>query len=397
MLIYNLLIFTVAFLLYLDHLVDKNDVHLQNGGSRIYIGNTFMYMALFVIIFFAGFRFEIGYDYTKYLAGYMFDDELKHWEPFFNFFVRMSRHIDFGMGIQFMFLFFSTLTIFIVYMALKSLTPHYRLGLLFYLLIPALYLNSFSVVRQGIAIVILLYGLQYITTNVNYKKYMFIAFTAFMFHYGSLFVAVIFLLGAKFFQNVYSWVFYSFLIVSSFFLSFAHIGGMILSVMPGHFDAYAGYELGVSPLKLMVVNSFFLFFMVQKNIFIKSKLEKYLFNSLFIGLLIFNTFSDFVYVTRLAQYFLVAEIVLVPIYLYSIKGQLTKKIVFGLFLMYYLFNFNYALYRDEQFLHGKSNALVPYRDYFSEEHKLSRSINIEAWYHYIQEIKTGEEQQKDLK
>ena len=107
MLIYNLFIFTVAFFLYLDYAVHKHDIHLVNGGTRLSFGNTFMYLALAVIIFFAGFRFEIGYDYQKYLAGYMYDDELKHWEPLFNFFVRVIREIDFGIGIQAMFLFFS--------------------------------------------------------------------------------------------------------------------------------------------------------------------------------------------------------------------------------------------------------------------------------------------------
>ena len=386
MLTYNIFVFIVAVLLSLDYYMHRSDVHMVSGGTRLSFGNSFMYLALAVIIFFAGFRFEIGYDYSKYLAGYMFDDELKHWEPLFNFFVRIIREVNFGLEIQAMFLFYSTLTALVLYKALRSLTPHYRLGILFYVLVPSLYLNSFSVVRQGIALVILFYGLQYLVKEKpDYKKYIVVSFIAFMFHYSSLFIALLYLLGNKFFEKMYSWVLYTFLIVISLALSFAHVGKLILSVMPGHFSAYANMAYAVSPLKLLIINAFFLFFMLQKNAFIKNKLEKYLLNSIFIGLLIFNVFSDFVYVSRLGQYLLVAEIVLVPIYLYSLKDGLNRKIMLVLFLLYYLFNFNFTLLRDNQ-LEGanKKNALTPYRNYFFEEEKSYRQTNIEAWYNYIE-------------
>ena len=373
----------------LDYYVHKYDVHLLNGGTRVFLGNTFMYLALVVIIFFAGFRFEIGYDYPKYLAGYLYDNELREWEPFFNFFVRVIREIDFDMGIQAMFFFFSALTATIVYKALKNITPYYRLGIFIYLLIPSLYLSSFSVIRQGIALAILLYGLQYITKDKpDYKKYILVAFTAFMFHYSSLFVSLLFIVGAKFFERTYSWLTYSFLVLVSFFLSFAHIGKILLMSAPGHFSTYANnYGFSVSILKLLMVNMFFLFFMLQKDKFIKTKLDIYLLNSLFVGLLIFNVFSDFAFVSRLAQYFLVVEIVLVPIYLHSIKENFTKKVLFVLFVLYYLFGFDYALKRDIQYkvTHPYSNTLVPYKNYFFEEQKSDRNLNIEAWYNYISE------------
>ena len=160
-----------------------------------------MYLALVVIVFFAGFRFEIGYDYPKYLAGYMYDSQLREWEPLFVSLVKIFRHINFGLDIQFMFFFFSSLIIILVYKALKSITPYYRLGLLIYLLIPSLYLGSFSVIRQGIALAILLYGFQFIAKdNPEYKKYMIIAVVAFLFHYSSIFVVLIYVFGAALFR-----------------------------------------------------------------------------------------------------------------------------------------------------------------------------------------------------
>ncbi len=356
-----------------------------------------MYLALGVILFFAGFRYEIGYDYSQYLSVYMFNSELDKWEPLFNVLVRLTRMIDFGLDSQFMFLFFSIFTVLVVYNALKKLTPHYRMGILLYLLIPSLYLNTFSIIRQGIALAILFYGLQFIAKeNPDYKKYMLVAIVAFLFHYSSIFVSLVYILGVMFFQKNHSWIFYTFSILGSFFLSFAHLGKTILMYAPGHFSAYAdnlGYT--VSPLKILVVNVFFLFLFLQRNTFIRTKFDIYLFNSMFIGLIIFNVFSDFWFVSRLAQYYMVAEIVLIPIYLYSIKDNMMRKILFVLFLLYYLFNFNYALYRDilgnpKEFPH----TLVPYENYFFEEKKLYRTQNLEAWYNYILE---NTEEKEDAK
>lgn len=401
MLIYNLFIFTVALFLVIDYYVDRYDVHLKYGGNRMAVGNSFIYLALGVIIFFAGFRFKIGYDYPKYFAGYIFDDELKHWEPFFNFFVRLIREFNFGLDIQAMFFFFSALTIIIVYKALRALTPYYRFGVLLYLFIPSLFVNSFSVIRQGISLGILLYGLQYITTvRPDYKKYVISAFVAFMFHYSSIFVVLVYVVGAKFFKKTHSWLLYSLILLVSFFLSFAHISKYLLLSMPGHFSTYANnFGYTVSPLKLLIVNAFFLFFMLQKDKFVKTKLDNYLLNSIFIGLLIFNIFSDFVFVSRLAQYFLAVQIIFVPIYLYSIKDTFIRNVMFVLFLVYYLSDFNYALYRDIQSqgptVSKYSNALVPYRNYFFEEQKSTINVNKESWYNYILEMtQNNEEMQK---
>jgi len=394
---YNIFIFIVAVLLMLDYYVHQYDVHLQNGGTPLSFGNTFIYLALAVIIFFAGFRFEIGYDYPKYLSGYLYDSELQHWEPLFNFFVRLIREFNFGLDIQGMFFFFSALTVIILYLALRNITPYYRFGILIYLLVPSLYLSSFSVIRQGVALVILLYGLQFIVKEkAEYQKYFLVALIAFLFHYSSIFVAFSYVVGKKLFQKNYSWVFYTFLIAISFFLSFAHFGKLMLIYAPGHFSTYANnYGFSVNILKLVIVNGFFLFFMFQKDRFIKSKLDIYLLNSLFLGLLIFNVFSDFAFVSRLAQYFMAVEIVLVPIYLYSIKDVILHRVLFVLFLLYYLFNFNYALKRDVQYriTHPYAKTLVPYKNYFFEEQKSNRNINIEAWYNYISE---SQQQKEDL-
>ena len=387
MLIYNFFIAIVALLLWLDYLVENYQVSIAYRSRRFDPGNTFLYLTLLIVILFAGFRYGIGYDYNEYLAGFQFDDELERWEPLFRILVLFSRNFDFGLDIQAMFLYFSILTLLIVYKALKSLTPYYRMGLLLYFLIPSLFLNSFSVIRQGVAIALMLYALQYITMRINYWKYILLAFAAMMFHSSAIVAFAVYFFGRYFFDRLHPWGIYLFLILGSFFLSFAHIGKIALALLPGHFSLYADIEIGVSILKLVVVNAFFLFFLFQKDSFVKTRLDRYAFNSIFLGLLIFNTFSDFVYVTRMAQYFLALEIILVPVYLHSLKDMTMRKTLTAVFLFYYLFNFNYSLYRDRAYNTRKDpHFLVPYRSYFLEKKKPKRVRYLEGWFIYLNQF-----------
>ena len=390
MLTYNIFIFFVTFFLYFDYKINAdNDLYVER--KRV---SFFMFLTLSLIVFFAGFRLEIGYDYPKYLAGYMFDSELKHWEPLFNFVTKTIREVNFGLESQALFLFFSFITILVLYLAIRKLTPHFRTSLLLYLLVPALFLNSFSVVRQALAMVILLYGLYYLTVEVDRRKYIFFGLLAFLFHYSAIFVILAYLVLGNLFNKTYSWIVYVFGIMLSFALYFSHIGKGILLMLPGHFSTYAHSEISVSILKLVVVNAFFIFFVLQKDTFIETRLQRYLLNSMFLATLLFNIFADFTYVTRISQYFLVSEIILVPMYIYSFKEKFKQQLFLILFLTYYLFNFNYALYRDEYYTGSRPHFLVPYKNYLFEEKKSFRNTNLEAWYNYIIENSSSEEEKK---
>lgn len=383
--LYTLFIFAVALLLYADY---ATNLKLAYKASRVNINHLAISFAFATIVFFAGFRYEIGYDYSKYLAGFLFDAELDHWEPLFNFFTRMLREVNFGLDSQALFLFYSIVTIAILFLAIRKLTPYHRLSLLLYLLIPSLFLNSFSVLRQSISMVILLYGLYYLTVKVDKKRYMLFALAAFLFHYSSIFVVIVYLTLGRYFNRTYSWITYSTGVVLSFLLYVTHTGKYILMILPGQFSLYANTELDVSILKLLVVNLFFVFLVVQKKRFIKTKLDRYLLNSMFVATVIFNVFADFIYVTRIAQYFLIAEIILVPIYIYSFKNSYKKNVLLVLFFMYYLLNFEYALYRDVHFETGsRKHFLVPYENYFFTNRKSDKEKYRQRWYEFWEQIR----------
>ena len=56
-------------------------------------------------------------------------------------------------------------------------------------------------------------------------------------------------------------------------------------------------------------------------------------------------------------------------------------------MSYYMFNYNYAIYRDIQY--NKDNDphyLVPYKNYFFEEHKSDKEKYQQRWIEYWKSI-----------
>ena len=68
MLIYNLFILTIALLLYIDY---ATNLKILYATQKFNINNLAIFLALGSIAVFAGLRYEIGYDYPKYLAGFL--------------------------------------------------------------------------------------------------------------------------------------------------------------------------------------------------------------------------------------------------------------------------------------------------------------------------------------
>ena len=98
----------VSGLLYVDYATNIKIVYKAN---KVNINHLAIYGALGSIVVFAGFRYEIGYDYDKYFAGFLFDSELRNWEPLFNVLTRLVRELNFGLDSQALFVLFSFLTI----------------------------------------------------------------------------------------------------------------------------------------------------------------------------------------------------------------------------------------------------------------------------------------------
>lgn len=384
MLVYNLFIFCVALLLYVDY---ATNLKIRYKTQKLNINSLAIFLALSTIMIFAGLRYEIGYDYPKYLAGFLFDSELEHWEPLFNFFMRLIREVNFGLDSQAVLLFFSVLTLSVVYVAVKKFSSYYRTSILLYLLIPALYLNSFSVIRQGIAMAILFYALYYLTVKIDRRKYLLLGFVAFLFHYSSIFVVITYLSFEHLFNRTYSWIVYMSGIAISLFLYVTHVGRLVVLALPGHFSVYTQWDFKVSILKLLIVNAFFIFLMLQKKQFVHTRFQRYALNSMFLATIIFNMFADLVFVTRIAQYFLIVEIVLVPMYIYSFKSKLKQQVVLVGFITYYLFNFDYALYRDMQYNTGnQKHFLVPYENYLTGNVKSDKQKYQQQWIEYWHKI-----------
>lgn len=134
------------------------------------------------------FRFDVGVDYSTYYEDFeraIRKHEAIHFEPL--------NQILFSIGAVFespsiTIALYGILTPVIALFAIKHLSENYFIGVLTYICI--FYLYSFSIMRQAIAMSILLYGYKYLSHN-ELCKYILIVIISGLFHY-SAFIALFF-------------------------------------------------------------------------------------------------------------------------------------------------------------------------------------------------------------
>lgn len=159
----------------------------NSSGNRKQTNYSFVIGVICMVCVLA-FRFDIGVDYNTYYEDFeraIRKNEAIHFEPL--------NHILFWIGTLFESPFitialYGILTPVIALFAIRRGTENYFIGALTYVCI--FYLYSFSIMRQAIAMSILLYGYRYLSRN-ELCKYILIVVIAGLFHY-SAFVALFF-------------------------------------------------------------------------------------------------------------------------------------------------------------------------------------------------------------
>lgn len=324
--------------------------------------NLFIFLAILSIILISGTRFETGYDFFHYVGFYIGGADATH-EPLFKLLLYILNL--FTQEYQIFFFVSSLITIGFLYYAIKKYTKYKKTALLIFLLIPGLYLNTFSIVRQGIAEIFVMLAIYYLVYEKNRLKYLLYFVLSIGFHYTALVPLAIVFIFKKILSILYSNTIYILFIIFSLVLSKLNIADIILGAAFGRFAAYLDMTHDVSMLKLIVSNLFFILLVLFKNKFINSKPDVYLFNLMFIGILFINVFANFIPVTRFSYYFLIFQIILVPKLIYSFKSNEMKAIFLSGFIAYYSLMFTNSLIVDEKT--DKYPKMTPYQNYFFKD------------------------------
>lgn len=186
-----------------------------------YLGEFFIpdiYKKYFQIIFvlfltfIACFRYEIGSDYNVY-ADLFYSDQLPA-EISFMWIISFLKWC--GFDYQMLFVTYSMLTMAFIYLGCRYYGGNTNYLLCLYALIPMLYWNNFSIIRQALAISILFWGSKFLIEQKN-KKFFYSILLATFFHYA----AIVFIVSYYFVRKEYKFSTYFIIIFLSLLLGYS--------------------------------------------------------------------------------------------------------------------------------------------------------------------------------
>lgn len=348
MIFYSIYYLSIIFLLIADYLF-KNI-------------KLFLYLALFLVVVISGTRYGTGYDFFNYVSFYTHSLP-ENLEPLFKLSIIVLKQVS--SDSQIMFFLYSFFTVILTYIGITKYTKYTKTSFLIFLLIPGLYLNSFSILRQAIAEPILFLAFFYLIYNKSLLRFYLLSLVAFLFHYSAILPVVIVLISYSILKKSYSLLFYILVLCLNIILYQINLATFLLGFAFGKYVAYLDFIQHTSLLKIVVSNLFILILIFFKNQFISTKEDNIILNILFIGIVILNIFSDFTPITRLSYYFLIFQIILVPKLIYSFKNNNIKIIALTLFISYYCLMFGNALVTD---MATETDAgMIPYKNYFLKD------------------------------
>jgi hypothetical protein len=315
------------------------------------------YRLTFIIIFlFSALRFDVGYDFMYYQT--ILDKSIKHYNNMFDRLEYFNKIIiNFSQDINFLQLYFiatSFLIVFLIYKTLKLYSKDFVISTLVFLSFPIFYFNSFSIIRQFVAISIVFYSFKFVKSK---KLFPFLAsiFIAFFFHKSAVIALPIYWIYGLKLKNIHFIIIYFVGLFSSEIAYYA-----VKYIIP-EYMIYLEKRIGVGGDKLLIVFQiigFFLLFLVNKKK--GDKNYNFYITSFFIGLFIWSSLAPYGHAGfRGGLYFIIFFILLLPEVFELIKERkLLRQTTYVMCFVFYLF----TLWLGTQNPHKDPN--IPYRIYF---------------------------------
>jgi hypothetical protein len=330
-----------------------------------------------LLICFVGFRNAFTPDAGRYRYFYEHlsnSDFQRMVEPSFFFIGKILEALR--LDYHALFLFYAAVTILFMYRGISNLTPYIKTSMLLYLLVPYLFLGLFIEMRQDCAIAIVLYAMS-LWRNEHLKhravKIFMLAALSIAFHYSAGFYWLVFLISIRFLKRTFSFGVYGFALLCSLLvpptLVLRLISLMLYPVLPNAYRAHVDdlVQLGAasgehSILSLFIYNFLSLIFCYARKINRNFPVD--LTNLFVIGTVILNLTRLYGDLARIANYFIVFEIVLLPMLLFGLRQRAIKPLLIYCTLLLYTIHFVRGLYLFNEEAHGYiflhySSAFLP--------------------------------------
>lgn len=303
--------------------------------------------AVALAIAFCGFRYETGYDYGSYRFFFenldMYEGFL---EPGFYYFVKIANSME--VTTFTLFFLFALVTQGLAYKTLTKISSSPNLAFLIYLLIPGLFLNSFSILRGALALSIFTYAAYRLISRKSKLEFLAWGALASSFHFTAVlpfFIAFALFMGSR---KLPSRTTCMLLFFVSMITSQLPIAQTILNAFGGtKYEEYAGWDVHQSAVKILGASLLALFIIFHSRHFGRSQMLTYFFKIWLVGVILFNVFIQFTAVTRISYYFSFFSIPLLINVSSFYKGY-ARLLIHLLLIMFFSAAFATALYNDTQ-------------------------------------------------
>lgn len=350
MLFYFLIIFCVTSLLAISYWYPNKN-------------NLLQWLVLCILICVSGFRHHVGIDYDWYLDWYVNktrDDKLE-----FGFLFLMKLFRALNSSYTTFFFFFSFATILLAFIGIKNYTKNSAIALLFFFLIPELYLCSFNLIRQSFAVCVSFYAF-YFLINKKYLIFAVLMFLGISVHNSAILPLLVFLVVFKYADLINS-KHVTLMLIVSLALSYLNIVGIFEFLFKN--TRYSYYfespRASVSFFKTVVLNSVaFLVLLHFEKMKARYDLQKYILLLYFCSVVLMNLFNNFANVERLTYFFKIFEIVVVAD-LICLFAKERKILLFSFFYVYYVSAFIHTFDNDSKV--KSTSKLIPYQTFILEK------------------------------
>lgn len=320
--------------------------------------NIFFYTSFFVLVLFSGLRMSVGMDYEMYNQMFRYIHENTqpfNYEPFNMYLIQLLGSL--GVQNQFIFFVYAFLTLSGVFYFIYKLSPSKELSLFIFFTIGIFYLSTFNAIRQWLAIAIILVSIVKLIEKKYIQTFIF-SIIALLFHFSALFVIITFpLLSYRYkLKNV--------ILFTIFFLLLAKAMVTILLL-----TKYGGY---LAPIFGQKNNVFFVIFNIGVMLFLlnyfkyfnqKKDVDRDIIvfsnmNMIFILIILLGTILqiDDLSIMRMALYFEIQILVLIPLFVTKIKNVQIKALSLLLIIILSTSYFVNLLYTK-----GELYRLTPYQ------------------------------------
>lgn len=358
----SLLFYIVMFIISSMIIAVVGKLYRKKEGSKNTKLNIIIFttIGLLIPIVISGLRYYVGTDYGSYVGIYnkyynyslleLFESKT---EFLFLIIIKIASIFN---NYQATFFIMAILTVLIAYFSILNYKEKLSLGFMFFIYLFMYFTSSFNLVRQALAVVIVLYSYKFIFER-NWKKFTIIILIAALFHVSALLFLPFYFVFDKENNNKKKYVRYIYIICTILVVFFYERMVNILSSI-AIFEEYAMYTNELSAANREAILNFIILAVI---LIFRKRLIKYdERNELYIFFYIISTILTLMgyitpYAKRIATYFGISSIFILASFPNIVKTKEQKVFIYFLIAFYVICYFTISAYILKQ------GNVIPYQ------------------------------------